>query len=151
MYIRLVHKIFYWNFQKCKADLCYILIDKQMLERVFCLNVGTRQLNFLVPGALCQVTANVASGVYLKRAFKMQFRILISGHMCPPVERYRPRQFRPMNSTLQNRWFPELNEGTFGYLSKCNIKLPGIFRNSKKKFFMNRSKLYIFIKICCAL
>ena len=31
---------FYWNFQKCKADLCYILIDKQMLEKVFCSNIA---------------------------------------------------------------------------------------------------------------
>ena len=29
-----------WNFQKCKADLCYILIDKQMLEKVFCSNIA---------------------------------------------------------------------------------------------------------------
>ena len=26
-------KNFFWSFQKCKADLCYILIDKQMLEK----------------------------------------------------------------------------------------------------------------------
>ena len=24
-------KTLFWNFQKCKADLCYILIDKQMI------------------------------------------------------------------------------------------------------------------------
>ena len=32
-------KTFVWNFQKCKVDLCYILIDKQMLEMVFCSNI----------------------------------------------------------------------------------------------------------------
>ena len=33
-------KTLFWNFQKCKADLCYILIDKQMLEKVFCSNIA---------------------------------------------------------------------------------------------------------------
>ena len=32
-------KTFFWNFQKCKAGLCYILIDKQMLEKVFSSNI----------------------------------------------------------------------------------------------------------------
>ena len=31
-------KTFFWNFQKCRAVLWYILIDKQMLEWVFCSN-----------------------------------------------------------------------------------------------------------------
>ena len=46
-----------------------------------------------------------------------------------------------------DQWFPELNEGAIfeknscsnNDLSKCNIKLPCIFGNSKKMFFMNRS------------
>ena len=38
--IKPVHKTSVWNFQKCKADLCYILIDKQMLENVFCSNIA---------------------------------------------------------------------------------------------------------------
>ena len=29
-------KTFFWNFQKSRADLCYILIYKQLLEMVFC-------------------------------------------------------------------------------------------------------------------
>ena len=33
-------KTFFWNFQKCKEDLCYILIDKQMLEKAFCSNIA---------------------------------------------------------------------------------------------------------------
>ena len=33
-------KIFFWNFQKCRAVLCYIFIDKQMLEKVFCSNIS---------------------------------------------------------------------------------------------------------------
>ena len=33
-------KTFFWNFQKCEADLCSILIDKQMLEKVFCSNIA---------------------------------------------------------------------------------------------------------------
>ena len=53
---RFIKKNMIWNFQKCPAVLCYILIDKQMLERVFCLNVGTWHLNFQVPDALLQVT-----------------------------------------------------------------------------------------------
>ena len=40
MNIRPVHKNLFWNFQKCKADLCYLLIDKQMLEKVFCSNIA---------------------------------------------------------------------------------------------------------------
>ena len=32
--------LFFWNFQKCKADLCYILIDKHMLKKVFCSNTA---------------------------------------------------------------------------------------------------------------
>ena len=33
-------KTFFWNFQKCWAVLCYILIDKQMLHYVFCSNIA---------------------------------------------------------------------------------------------------------------
>ena len=33
-------KTFFWNFQNSKADLWYILIDKQMLEKVFCSNIA---------------------------------------------------------------------------------------------------------------
>ena len=32
-------KTFFWKFQKCRVVLCYILIDKQMLEKVFCSNI----------------------------------------------------------------------------------------------------------------
>ena len=32
---RPIHKNWAWNFQKCHAVLCYILIDRQMLEKVF--------------------------------------------------------------------------------------------------------------------
>ena len=33
-------KTFFWNFQKSRADLCCILIYKQMLEKVFCSNIA---------------------------------------------------------------------------------------------------------------
>ena len=33
-------KTFFWNFQNIRADLCYILIFKQMLEKVFCSNIA---------------------------------------------------------------------------------------------------------------
>ena len=33
-------KTFFWNFQNSRADLCYILIYKQMLEKVFCSNIA---------------------------------------------------------------------------------------------------------------
>ena len=33
-------KTFFWNFQSIPADLCYILIYKQMLEKVFCSNIA---------------------------------------------------------------------------------------------------------------
>ena len=33
-------KTFFWNFQSIQADLCYILIYKQMLEKVFCSNIA---------------------------------------------------------------------------------------------------------------
>ena len=29
-----------WNLQKSRADFCYILIYKQMLEKVFCSNIA---------------------------------------------------------------------------------------------------------------
>ena len=32
-------KTFFWNFQNIRAVLCYILIDKQMLEKAFCSNI----------------------------------------------------------------------------------------------------------------
>ena len=42
MTIRPVHQnLFYWNFQKCKTDLCYILIDKQMLKKMSCSNIAS--------------------------------------------------------------------------------------------------------------
>ena len=45
LYLNLVHtspfiKTFFVNFQKCKVDLFYILIDKQILETVFCSNIA---------------------------------------------------------------------------------------------------------------
>ena len=33
-------KTFFWNFQNIQAVLCYILIDKQMLEKAFCSNIA---------------------------------------------------------------------------------------------------------------
>ena len=33
-------KTFFWNFQKCRAVLCYILINKQILHWVFCSNIA---------------------------------------------------------------------------------------------------------------
>ena len=33
-------KTFFWNFQSILADFCYILIYKQMLEKVFCSNIA---------------------------------------------------------------------------------------------------------------
>ena len=33
-------KTFFWNFQKNRAVLYYILINKQMLEKVFCSNMA---------------------------------------------------------------------------------------------------------------
>ena len=33
-------KPFFWNFQSIRADLCYILIYKQMLEKAFCSNIA---------------------------------------------------------------------------------------------------------------
>ena len=33
-------KTFFWNFQSIRADLSYILIYKQMLEKVFCSNIA---------------------------------------------------------------------------------------------------------------
>ena len=33
-------KTFFWNFQSIRADLCYILIYKQMLEKAFCSNIA---------------------------------------------------------------------------------------------------------------
>ena len=33
-------KTFLWNFQSIWADLCYILIYKQMSEKVFCSNIA---------------------------------------------------------------------------------------------------------------
>ena len=37
---RPVHKNLFWNFQSIQADLCYILIYKQMLEKAFCSNIA---------------------------------------------------------------------------------------------------------------
>ena len=33
-------KTFFWNFQNIQAVLCYILIEKQMLEKAFCSNIA---------------------------------------------------------------------------------------------------------------
>ena len=33
-------KTFFWDFQSIRADFCYILIYKQMLEKVFCSNIA---------------------------------------------------------------------------------------------------------------
>ena len=33
-------KTFFWNFQKCQAVLCHILIDKHTLEKVYSSNIA---------------------------------------------------------------------------------------------------------------
>ena len=40
---------------------------------------------------------------------------------------------------MKERYLSKTPNVTFVHLSKCNIKLPGIFGNSKKRFFVNRS------------
>ena len=40
---------------------------------------------------------------------------------------------------MKERYLSKTCNVTFVYLSKCNIKQPGIFGNSKKKVFVNRS------------
>ena len=54
-------KTFFWNFQSIPADLCYILIYKQMLEKVFCWNI----------------TPSLSSGNHL--FYKAEYM----GHSCP--------------------------------------------------------------------
>ena len=47
VYIRPVHKIFFSEFPKRQAVLYYMLIDKQMLEKVFCSNIFSSGNNLL--------------------------------------------------------------------------------------------------------
>ena len=102
-------KTFFWNFQKCRAVLCYILIDKQMLHQVFCSNFAPSlssgnhlfyKAKFMGRSCLCQVWA-----------------ITFDWNL------------------IKERYVSKTPNVTFVYLSKCNIKLPGFFGNSKTGFF----------------
>ena len=53
---------FFWNFQQYQTVLCYVLIEKLILEKACQILVlcqvqgdGTWHLNFQLPGAVCQV------------------------------------------------------------------------------------------------
>ena len=59
-------KTFFLNFEKCWAVLCYILINKQMLEKVFCSNIAPSlssgnhlfyKAEYMGQNCLCQVWA----------------------------------------------------------------------------------------------
>ena len=80
--------IFLLSLQKCQAVLYYMLIDKQMLDRVFCSNIVPSLSSFMSPGkehlapensgARCRHlepgTIPKPGGISLERAFKMLFR-----------------------------------------------------------------------------
>lgn len=51
VYIRPLHKKIFFNFQKCRAVLCDISIDKQLSEKAFCSNIAILQCRIHgVPG-----------------------------------------------------------------------------------------------------
>ena len=88
-----------------------------------------------------------ASGVSLKRVIKMQFRndyfrSLVhssqklwpkpdSGNFAPCI---LPCKIGGSQNLMKERYLSKTPFLTFVYLSKCNIKLPGYFGNSKKRF-----------------
>ena len=45
---------------------------------------------------------------------------------------------------MKEQYLSKTPNETFVYLSKCNIKLPCYFINSKKRVFVNRSSVYFF-------
>ena len=70
-------KTFFWNFQSIQADLCYILIYKQMLEKAFCSNIApslSSGNHLFYKAEYMGRHLNLVSGVSLKRSFRMQFR-----------------------------------------------------------------------------
>ena len=114
------------------------------------------------PGAwisMCQVLCarchkRWASGASLKRAFKMQFRNAYSRSLVPSSQKVWPKpdfgSFAPCTlpckiggsqNLTKERY---LSNVTFVYLSKCNIKLPVFFGNSKKRFFWT-GLMYIYV------
>ena len=90
---------------------------------------------------------NLASGVCLKRAFKMQFRKAYftslvhpsrklwlkpnSGNSVPCI---LPCKIGGSWNLMKERYLSKTPFLTFVYISKCNINLPGYFGNSKKRF-----------------
>ena len=90
---------------------------------------------------------NLASGVSLKRALKMQvrnayFRLLVhsSQKLCPKPDSGNfapcilPCKIGGSQNLMKERYLSETPFLLFVYLSKCNIKLSGYFGNSKKRF-----------------
>ena len=84
---------------------------------------------------------------FLKRAFKMQFRNTYFRSLVHPSQKLWPKpdqgNFSPCilpckiggsQNLLKERYLSKTPNVTFVYLSKCYIKLPGIFGNSKKRF-----------------
>ena len=81
----------------------------------------------LTPECLIQVASALQSKVFAQPC---------SGYFPPCI---LPCKIGGSQNLMKERYLSKTPNVTFVYLSKCNIKLPGIFGNSKKKVFVNRS------------
>ena len=104
-----------------------------MLEKAFCSNMAP---------SLSSGNNLFYKAEYMGRSCP-NFMSLDTEHPAPENSGARCRHLAPDTSPNPGKWgIPVMREQclsktpnvTFVYLSKCNIKLPGIFENSKKRF-----------------
>ena len=117
-------KAFFWNFQNVRAVLCYILIDKQMLEKVFCSNIApslssgnhlfykAEYMGRSCPNQVWAITFDWSALATWNKHFWTAFWKLFSGipHL-PGLSDVPGARCWHLAPALYNMWLPELNEG----------------------------------------
>ena len=114
------------------------------------LTQSTWHLKIQVPGAGTWHLAhhlNLASGVSLKRTFKIQFRNAYFRSLVHSSQKLWPKpdsgnfaqcilpcKIGGSQNLMKERYLSKTPNITFVYLSKCNIKLPVFFGNPKIRF-----------------
>ena len=148
LYLNLVHtspfiKTFFVNFQKCKVDLFYILIDKQILETVFCSNIApslssgnhlfykAEYMGQSCPNQVWTITFDWSALATWNKHFWTAFWRLFSGIPHLPglgdVPGARCRHLAPGFSGARCSVSGDMKGGQVGYpwkgLSKCSLEM----------------------------
>ena len=149
LWMRWVHnldqftKTFFWNFQSIQADLCYILIYKQMLEKAFCSNIApslssgnhlfykAEYMGQSCPNQVWAITFDWGALATWNKHFWTAFWRLFSGIPHLPglgdVPGARCRHLAPGFSGARCSVSGDMKGGQVGYpwkgLSKCSLEM----------------------------